>query len=225
MPTILHIDTATERAGVCISQDGRVLHQFESLEQKNHAAFIQPAIQNLLLESGLTLPAVDAVAVTSGPGSYTGLRVGLASAKGICFALDKPLILLNTLKVMASAIRAKMDTTDLVCPMIDARRMEVFTAVYDASLQEILPPRAMILDQDAFGNLLKNSRVHFCGNGIQKFKSLTSHSNVVFNNSTHHARDMVELAEKAFESQSFANLAYSEPFYVKEFFDGLGRSE
>ncbi|NKQ99540.1 tRNA (adenosine(37)-N6)-threonylcarbamoyltransferase complex dimerization subunit type 1 TsaB, partial len=109
MPTILHIDTATERAGVCISQDGRVLHQFESLEQKNHAAFIQPAIQNLLLESGLTLPAVDAVAVTSGPGSYTGLRVGLASAKGICFALDKPLILLNTLKVMASAIRAKMD--------------------------------------------------------------------------------------------------------------------
>lgn len=226
MPTILHIDTATEQAGVCISRDKTVLHLLESPDQRNHAAFVQPAIQQLLQETGISLSDIDAVAVVAGPGSYTGLRVGLASAKGICYALHKPLILLNTLEVMAQALISNNSSTrepvtgsDLVCPLIDARRMEVFTAVYDASLKEAWPAQALILEPDAFGNLLDKGRVHFCGSGVQKLEGLIHHTNAVFHHSVHSVKDMVALAEKAFETQSFADLAYSAPLYVKEFFD------
>ncbi len=226
MSTILHIDTATEQAGVCISRDKTVLRLLESPDQKNHAAFVQPAIGQLLQETGISLSAIDAVAVVAGPGSYTGLRVGLASAKGICYALNKPLILLNTLKVMARALinnsvssQRPVTGTDLVCPLIDARRMEVFTAVYDTSLQEIWPPQALILEQESFNGLLRDTRVHFCGSGLQKLEGLISHANAFFHPSSHSAQDMVMLAEEAFETQSFADLAYSEPLYVKEFFD------
>lgn len=226
MPTILHIDTATEQAGVCISRDQTVLHLLESPDQKNHAAFVQPAIQQLLQETGIALSGIDAVAVVAGPGSYTGLRVGLASAKGICYALQKPLILLNTLKVMAQALISNSSATqepvvgnDLVCPLIDARRMEVFTAVYDTSLRETWPPQALILEAGSFSSLLDKGRVHFCGSGLQKLEGLIHHAHAVFHHSGHSVRDMITLAEEAFETQSFADLAYSEPLYVKEFFD------
>ena len=132
MLLLLNIDTATEHASVCLSKDGIVLGLIESSEQKNHAAFVQPAIQQIINESDYTLADIDAVAATSGPGSYTGLRVGLASAKGICYALDKPLILVNTLETMAQSILYNYQSTNqpinqstLLCPLIDARRMEV----------------------------------------------------------------------------------------------------
>lgn len=133
MPLILHIDTATNYASICISKDDVVLGFEENAEQKNHASFLQPAIKAMFAKCNFNLSDIDAVAVTNGPGSYTGLRVGLASAKGLCFALNKALILLNTLQVMAAAsIESKKeeDIDILFCPMIDARRMEVFTALY-----------------------------------------------------------------------------------------------
>lgn len=223
MSLILNIDTATEQAGICLAREGQVLQLLESAEQKNHAAFVQPAIEQLLRETGISLASVDAVAVTSGPGSYTGLRVGLASAKGICYALGKPLILINTLEVMAhSAIvqnESGMDPLTLICPMIDARRMEVFTAVYDLSLREIWPPQALIVEEHSFDSLLRTYPVCFTGNGYPKLKGLLSHNNVNFCHTRHHVAGLATLAQKAFEHQRFANLAYSEPFYVKEFFD------
>jgi len=143
---LLHIDTATEKAGVCISQDFKVLAIETNDAQKNHASFVQPAIQALLKSTGIARSQIDAISVTAGPGSYTGLRVGMATAKGLAYALNKPLILKNTLEVMAyAAIQDSMavgqiNANMLFCPMIDAGRMEVFTGLYDASLQIVTPP-------------------------------------------------------------------------------------
>ena len=228
MAVLLNIDTAMEYAGVCLSRDGNVLQLLESPEQKNHAAFVQPAIQQLVSETGCQLTDIDAVAVTAGPGSYTGLRVGLASAKGICYALNKPLILINTLEVIANnAIRNHQPqtfnhTSILFCPLIDARRMEVFTAVYDASLTAIMPPQAMILDAHAFESLLDRYQIVFSGSGHHKLKGMLSQHNATFSTARHHVTDLAMLARKAFEVQQFANLAYSEPLYVKEFFHPSG---
>lgn len=228
MAVLLNIDTATEYAGVCLSRDGHMLQLLESPEQKNHAAFVQPAIQQLLSETGCQLTDIDAVAVTAGPGSYTGLRVGLASAKGICYALNKPLILINTLEVIANNTISNYQPQNsnhpptLFCPLIDARRMEVFTAVYDASLTAVMPPQAMLLDAHAFGSLLDQHQVVFSGSGHYKLKEMLSHRNAIFSTNRHSVTDLAMLAHKAFEVQQFANLAYSEPLYVKEFFHPSG---
>lgn len=226
MPILLNIDTATEQAGVCISRDGLVLHMLQNEDQKNHASFLQPAIQQLLHQTGMELPEIDAVALTAGPGSYTGLRVGMASAKGICYALNKPLILINTLEVMAQAARAAYPADDpsiLICPLIDARRMEVFTAVYDLLLQQILPPQAMILNAGSFSNLLDTHQLIFLGSGHQKLNQVLEHPNASFSDIRHHAGNLAQLAHKSFHSQHFTNLAYSEPQYVKAFFDPSGK--
>ena len=226
MPLVLNIDTATEHASVCISRGDELLGLVESTEQKNHASFVQPAIQQLINERGYQLKDVDAVAVTAGPGSYTGLRVGLASAKGICYALDKPLILINTLEVMAQAILSHYQSSDqpidlstLLCPLIDARRMEVFTAIYNSSLQEMAAPHALIIDSLSFSSFLNNQPIIFSGSGHQKLKGLISHPNASFFNIPHNASHLAIRSLIAYQSKRFANLAYSEPLYVKEFFN------
>lgn len=229
MPIILNIDTATEHASVCISDGEKVLALIESHDQKNHASFIQPAIEALGRETGIALKTIDAVAVTAGPGSYTGLRVGMASAKGICYALQKPLILANTLEVMASALQKAINHTDggpeiLFCPLIDARRMEVFTAMYDTSLQEIQAPHALILDSSSFADQLNDHAVFFCGSGHIKLKALIAHPNARFSEVQHTAADLVPRALISYDSNRFADLAYSEPLYVKEFFNPAARS-
>jgi tRNA threonylcarbamoyladenosine biosynthesis protein TsaB len=173
MPLLLNIDTATGHASVCLSKGDVVLGMIESTEQKNHASFVQPAISELMAGAGYTLNALDGIAVTAGPGSYTGLRVGLASAKGICYALNKPLILINTLEVMAQAVVSRetsIDPSTLICPLIDARRMEVFTALYDSSLHEIEPPHALVVDENSFAAVLKVQSVVFSGSGHAKLE-------------------------------------------------------
>lgn len=231
MLLLLNIDTATEHASVCLSKDGIVLGLIESSEQKNHAAFVQPAIQQIINESNYTLADIDAVAATSGPGSYTGLRVGLASAKGICYALDKPLILVNTLETMAQSILYNYQSTNqpinqstLLCPLIDARRMEVFTALYDISLQEIEPPHALIIDDNSFAALLEKHSIIFSGTGRQKLKGILSGTSAIFSDIQHNASHLAILAAKAWQAKRFANLAYSEPLYVKEFFNPLKKA-
>ncbi len=223
MPLILNIDTATEHASVCISDGQQVLGLAESPDQKNHASFIQPAIQQLSKQCGIALKDIDAVAATSGPGSYTGLRVGLASAKGICYALQKPLILVNTLEVMAQALQLAtaqlVNPSTLLCPLIDARRLEVFTAVYNTSLQEIQAPHALILDASSFHELLAEHTLFFSGSGHAKLKNLLSHPHAHFSPAQHTAADLATRSLIAYQSNRFADLAYSEPFYVKEFFD------
>jgi tRNA threonylcarbamoyladenosine biosynthesis protein TsaB len=225
MALILNIDTATEHASVCLSVDGVLLAIECNPNQKDHAAFIQPAIKKLLSSANCHLSSVNAIAVSNGPGSYTGLRVGLSTAKGICYALDKPLILINTLEIIATAAIEKSDELSfanneqpLFCPMIDARRMEVFTAVYDHQLKEILPPSAMILNENSFGDLLHQHTIILNGSGTEKCKNVIAHNNAYFFQVQHDARHMGTIAEKLYLLKSFADKAYSEPYYLKEFF-------
>lgn len=228
MPTILNIDTATEHAGVCLGRDNEILALVESTEQKNHAAFVQPAIESIIQKTGIALKDIDAVAVTAGPGSYTGLRVGLSSAKGICYALQKKLILVNTLEVMAQAVISEEPSLvtgndTLLCPMIDARRMEVFTATYDQQLQELKSPYALVLGDAPFSSLLERKRVIFSGSGYPKLQQTLSHPHAIFTGVQHRASHLAIRALIAYGSNRFADLAYSEPLYTKEFFDPAAR--
>jgi tRNA threonylcarbamoyladenosine biosynthesis protein TsaB len=216
---ILHIDTATELASVCLSNHTKVLSFAQNNEQKNHAGFLQPAIQRIMLEAKKELAQLDAIAVSNGPGSYTGLRVGLASAKGICYVLNKPLLLLNTLQIMAAAIPTNLvKTNSLLIPMIDARRMEVFTAIFNANLAEHTPTAAAIITETSYLALANQHPLIFTGSGCQKLKQIFAHVNIQFHQEPYTTKHMVALANKSYQNKDFANLAYSEPFYGKAFY-------
>ncbi|MBA2761161.1 MAG: tRNA (adenosine(37)-N6)-threonylcarbamoyltransferase complex dimerization subunit type 1 TsaB [Segetibacter sp.] len=221
MALILNIDTATDIASVCISENGYSLAYRENNQQKEHASFVHAAINTILIEAGKSLQQIDAFAVTSGPGSYTGLRVGLATAKGFCFALNKPLIIVNTLNVMAqAAIIAKPSALNdlLYCPMIDARRMEVYTAVFTGDLKSVLQPSAIILEPSTFDFWLKDSSVVFFGSGSAKLKDLLRNDKAIFADIEFNAKNLARLAEKSFSQEEFSDVAYAEPNYIKSFF-------
>jgi tRNA threonylcarbamoyladenosine biosynthesis protein TsaB len=222
MALILNIDTATGTAQVSFAKDAVIIRSLVNDQQKDHAAFIQTAIQQLVNETGIALNEIDAVAVTAGPGSYTGLRVGMASAKGLCYALNKPLIAVNTLEVLTIAAQQQAGSKyDLYCPMIDARRMEVFTALYDNQLNILLQPCAMILDENSFFNLLEKNKILFFGNGAAKWQNACKHVNASFTDVSSLIAAMANTAQNYYRQQQFANLAYSEPFYLKEFQDKI----
>jgi len=218
---ILNIDTATDIASVCISENGYSLAYRENNQQKEHASFVHAAINTILIEAGKSLQQIDAFAVTSGPGSYTGLRVGLATAKGFCFALNKPLIIVNTLNVMAqAAIIAKPSALNdlLYCPMIDARRMEVYTAVFTGDVKSVLQPSAIILEPSTFDFWLKDLSVVFFGSGSAKLKDLLRNDKAIFADIEFNAKNLARLAEKSFSQEEFSDVAYAEPNYIKSFF-------
>ena len=220
MALILNIDTATETAQVSFAKDGIVLQALQNNAQKDHASFLQTAIQQLAKTAVITLNDVDAIAVTAGPGSYTGLRVGMSSAKGLCYALNKPLIAINTLEVLAAdAIQRSNDDAILFCPMIDARRMEVFTAIYNHDLTTALAPCAMVLDEHSFAEQLMQHKIIFFGSGAVKWQSICKNPNALFANVSNPANAMAALSNTYFKKQAFADLAYSEPLYLKEFQD------
>jgi tRNA threonylcarbamoyladenosine biosynthesis protein TsaB len=213
---ILQINTALSEAFVGLGVNGHLQQVLKNSIQQQHAAFLQPAIQTLCRQLEIPLKALDAVAVVNGPGSYTGLRVGLSAAKGICYALDIPLICINTLQWI-SAGNGHTDA-DLICPMIDARRMEVFTAVYNKKQETVLAPTPLILEPDSFYSLLENNRVAFIGDGAPKWQTTCNHPNAMFPEPEHGPEAFHVLASMAFEQQDFADLAYAEPFYLKGFF-------
>lgn len=215
MALVLHIDTAGDTASVCLAKGGKLLSLEKNEIQKDHAVWLHPAIEKTIKQTGHALNEINAVAVTIGPGSYTGLRVGLAAAKGLCYALQKPLITINTLQMMANA--AKDEASDLICPMIDARRMEVFTALYDKNLQPVTDPAALILNEKIFSGELASHPILFLGNGSGKFKPLCNSPNAVFTETIVDASHMILLSEKSYTEKIFADLAYCEPFYLKEF--------
>lgn len=216
MSLILNIDTAPGRASVCLSEDGTVLQFSSSEDQKDHASWLHTAIAELLEKSGHLVKDLQAVAVSIGPGSYTGLRVGLAAAKGFCYALAIPLITVNSLKMIAFAV--KDEAIDIIWPLIDARRMEVFTALYDKDLQEKIPPHAMVVDEKSFASFLLQGKVLFCGNGVEKLQSLISNSNALFSNTMADASHLARLSFNCYNNKEFADLAYAEPLYIKEFY-------
>jgi tRNA threonylcarbamoyladenosine biosynthesis protein TsaB len=216
MNLILNIDTALEQASICLAKDGVALQLSTNETPKAHASWLQAAVVDLLKKSGHSLGQLSAVSVSIGPGSYTGLRVGLASAKGFCYALKIPLITVGTLEMIAFA--AKDGATGLICPMIDARRMEVFTALYDKELTEISAPGVMILDETSFADLLSAHKILFCGNGSKKLQLLISGNNVLFSDLSGNASHLAFLSHKRFQQKEFAQLASAEPLYIKEFY-------
>ncbi len=220
MPLLLNIDTATEIASVCISLDGNSIGYKQNEHQREHASFVHAAIGSLLKETGTDLKDMEAFAVTSGPGSYTGLRVGMATAKGFCYALSKPLIRVNTLEVMTSAaLDSIRDLAKdwLLCPMIDARRMEVFTALYDLNLKVVLPPAPVILDENSFTNYMTDRKVVFFGSGSTKFRFIETNSDSLFLEIDHNAQHLGKVADKLCKQKKFSDISYSEPDYLKDF--------
>lgn len=222
MPCILHIETATEVCSVAVSLDGKVLFQREETKGPSHAVllavFVSEAVQELRSKD-ITL---DAVAVSRGPGSYTGLRIGVSEAKGLCYGLNIPLIGISTLKIMAVAMSASDIVRDnegiLLCPMIDARRMEVYDAIFDSDLSQVRDVHADIIDQQSFSEFLQDRKIVFFGNGAEKCKEALTNANALFVDGMYPtAVNMVALAEEAYLKQEFVDVAYFEPFYLKEF--------
>ncbi len=214
---ILTIDSAFEECVVAISNNEEVIAHERSVVQKDHASFLQPAIKKVLKNASVALKSIDAVSVLNGPGSYTGLRVGLASAKGICYVLNKPLILLNTLDLLAFALQqnAAHETNILFCPMIDARRMEVFTALYNRELKLVKNYASVILDNNFLNEEKSTYKIVAGGNGSLKLKAIAGFENISYGALTYTVNDVAICAFKAFELEYFANLAYCEPFYIK----------
>ena len=222
MGHILCIETSTTNCSVAISKDGEQLSLVEH-DSKNysHAEQLHIFIEKALQKAELKKSQLNAIAVSKGPGSYTGLRIGLSSAKGLCYGLGIPLISISTLKSLASQI----DTTindGLIIPMIDARRMEVYTQVFDSKLNELTKIEAKILDKGSFNEFLNSSKtIHFVGNGVEKFENiLPKNTNYSFSYNNPSAKDMIALAFDKYINQSFEDVAYFEPFYLKEFVGG-----
>lgn len=213
---ILQINTAFSEASISMGVNGILVDEITNTVQVDHAAFVQPAIHQLCERNGLSLSNCSAIAAINGPGSYTGLRVGLSSAKGICYALKKPLLCINTLEWMAFGNR--QHGTPWICPMIDARRMEVFRAVYDTSMNTILEPAAAIIEEESFAALLQSTEIAFVGDGAAKWKSMCQHKNAHFPEPQHSTADFATLALQHFTAANFADLATSEPFYTKAFY-------
>lgn len=222
MAVILNIETSTNVCSVAVTAEGMVLTHFEDFRGQNHAALLSGYIKaclDFLRGKEMTL---DAVAVSIGPGSYTGLRIGLSEAKGLAYALDIPLIGIDTLQIMAVSVMFNhhTDPEALLVPMIDARRMEVYTAVYDMALNARLAPTPLILDDTSYREWLDGGeRLLFFGNGSDKSKQLLQqHPNARFIDDIHPlAVDMMALADRAYNRRQFLDLAYSTPSYLKEF--------
>ncbi len=227
MGLILNIETATNVCSVALANNGNLLSFKESLKDKSHSTLLSVFIEEILKENKISVSQLDAVAVSKGPGSYTGLRIGVSTAKGLCYGGNIPLISLNTLKIMAfgiinNRILDKMKFTSinntLLCPMIDARRLEVFTAIYDHLNQTIEDTQARIISSSSFDKYLDNKKLIFFGTGANKCSKIIKSKNALFiekfNTS---ARYMIMLSEDAYIKEKFENVAYFEPYYLKDF--------
>jgi tRNA threonylcarbamoyladenosine biosynthesis protein TsaB len=218
---ILMIHTALNEAFVALSSNGKVVAEKRHSQQNDLAAFLQPAIHALLQECNITIDVLKAVAVVEGPGSYTGLRVGMATAKGLCFALNIPLININTLFLLAADAKlmaGSLLTNAWICPMIDARRMEVYTALYDAQLQVLIQPAAVILDESYLDNLLEQQPIIFVGDGTEKWQQICKSKHAFFLQATVNPANMALKVHELWLADNFSNLIYAEPMYIKNFY-------
>ncbi|MBB5644261.1 tRNA (adenosine(37)-N6)-threonylcarbamoyltransferase complex dimerization subunit type 1 TsaB [Pedobacter cryoconitis] len=219
MVTILQLETATQVCSAALSVNGETIAVKELAAQNIHAGSLTLFIREVMATAGLTYTDLDAVAVSKGPGSYTGLRIGVSTAKGLCFALDKPLIGIETLRMMAQGFLKTADNyTGLVCPMIDARRMEVFTGLYDHDLNEVLPVEAKIIEENSYQEQLKTQQLTFIGDGAMKCNTFIISPNAAFSDlNFNSASNMSLLAYNAFTTGHFEDVAYFEPYYLKDF--------
>jgi tRNA threonylcarbamoyladenosine biosynthesis protein TsaB len=226
---ILNIETATDVCSVALTKDGNLLGLKESDTKNSHSSVLTLFMDEVVKSAKIDLADLDTIAVSEGPGSYTGLRIGVATAKGLCYALDKPMIAVNTLESMAmgmiqffSSSNQQDEKQTLFCPMIDARRMEVYNAIIDESGNFIRESRAEVIDKNSFLDYLNKYRIVFAGSGALKCKPLfDDHPNAIFFPDFQiSARFMMLLAEKKYSVQKFEDLAYFEPYYLKDFIAG-----
>ncbi len=216
MPLLLHIDSATDRCSVCVSKGSEILAFQEAEKAFQHGSQLTLFIQSCMQSAGHTLAELDGVAISKGPGSYTALRIGTATAKGICFALNKPLIAVSTLQSLASEAANQHPGATYYLPMIDARRMEVYTAVYNTENTELEVPSAMIIDEASFGTFVdEGAEMVLCGNGAEKCKEVLPSGKFVYLDILCDARWLVPLSLNAYQAKKFEDLAYFSPLYIK----------
>ena len=221
MALVLHLDTALQQANIGIAADGKLIENIQNEDQYSHASFVQPAIQRVLQQTKINIEDIAAFGITSGPGSYTGLRVAMSSAKGLCFVLGKPLLSVSTLEVMTMAAIEKFPGFDYYCPMIDARRNEVFTALYTPMLKVKMAAQPVILDSSSFEQELSKASILFFGSGSLKCKSLIRYyNNAFFELVEYGGMHIAKCLFNSFKNSVFDDLAYSEPLYLKDFYLG-----
>ena len=228
MSCILHIETSTEVCSVALSQDGATIFAEEEPQGQQHAVKLGVFVDEALSFADSHAIPVDAVAVSCGPSSYTGLRIGVSMAKGICYGRNLPLIGLPTLEVMSVPVLLRHELPDdaLLCPMIDARRMEVYAAIYDRALRPVRPTAADVVDEATYREFLDRHPVYFFGNGSDKCKAKIQHPNAHFIPGIRPlAKMMCPLAEKAVALEDYKDVAYFEPFYLKEFVATVAKSK
>ena len=215
---IINIETATEICSIGLSKNGKTIALREQSQPNIHSQMVLPAIDELLQEANIDKKDLNAVAVSEGPGSYTGLRIGTSTAKGLCYALEIPLIAISTLKIIAYGTLVKQNKQVFYCPMIDARRMEVYLAIFDNQLNMLQEVHNEIIDDDSFASILNEKTIVFCGNAVEKVKPiLGKYPNAIFENIQCSADYMSFLSWQQFNNQQFVDLAYFEPFYLKAF--------
>lgn len=216
MAYILCIETTTTNCSISIAQAGETIALLEESNQNySHSENLHLFISGALEKAQISLAQLDAIAVSKGPGSYTGLRIGVSAAKGLCFALDIPLISIDTLHTFAFQVK---EPCDFVIPMLDARRMEVYTAVFDNNKNPLKEVKALILNENSFTEYLEKGRVVFLGNANDKFKTVCNHPNAVFlENKLPSADEMAAPAFNKYKKSDFENVAYFEPYYLKDF--------
>lgn len=227
MALILNIETSTTVCSVSITLNGIVKGIKESNEEKTHAKLLTVFIDQLLKELNYKMDDFDAIAVSKGPGSYTGLRIGVSTAKGLCYAKDLPLIAINTLQGMANGMILKANSNEItiddfkdsvLVPMIDARRMEVYSAFFNSKGEFTRDVKAEIIDENSYEDILANKKMIFFGDGSEKIKEIIKHKNAIFVSNVYPSSDsMASLSELAFQNNEFENVAYFEPFYLKDF--------
>ena len=216
MALVLNIETATTNCSVSLSKDGEtlVLNEDKSLSY-SHAETLHVFINEVFNQANLSPDSIDAVAVSKGPGSYTGLRIGVSSAKGMCYALDKPLLAISTLESLAHQVKIK---SGIIIPMLDARRLEVYSAIFDSHYNQIREIKAEVLDKSSFKNYLDQGEVYFIGSGVEKTKELIKHPNARFIlNRLPSASEMSALSELKYQKSDTEDVAYFEPYYLKDF--------
>lgn len=220
MAYLLHIESSSTVCSVCISKDVNMLAVKELNNGYTHAENLHVFIEEVLKEAFISARQLNAISVSSGPGSYTGLRIGFSTAKGLAYALQIPLIVVDTLKAMTSLVIPKEATKALYCPMIDARRMEVYIGMYTHELKEVIPVKACVLDADSILLLRQADETYFFGDGMPKAKSLlqTLPNARFINDVLPSSTALIHLAYQKYADQKFANVAYAEPFYLKDFF-------
>lgn len=219
MAIILCIETSTTNCSVAIAVDGEIVVLKEDNNNKySHAEKLHLYIENALHESGIKKSSLNAIAVSKGPGSYTGLRIGVSAAKGLCYALDIPLISIPTLESLSYQVSANIG---FIIPMLDARRLEVYSAVFTSEKKLMRETKAEVLDDNSFMDYLEKNKVSFIGDGVEKFKAICKHNNAIFvDNKLPSAYQMGSLAEFKFNKNDFEDVAYFEPYYLKDFIAG-----